>query len=131
MKKVLLLPALLAGSLVFSQQKNELVAPPPPPEPPKVESPAPPPMPPKPAPPPVDDYGDFMKRNKNVKSLGWSDDGNTMRVHLKSGKEDVYDLGDRAQKQKAESIYGKLPIAPPPPPAPPSPKMPPPPPVEQ
>ena len=130
MKKVLLLPAMLAGILVFGQKKEEAVPPPPPPAPPELITPAKPPKPPKPAPPPVDDYGAFMKRNKNVKSLGWSDEGNTLRIRLKSGKEEVYDLDDKTQKQKAETLYGKLPMAPPPPPEAPAPP-PPPPPVEQ
>lgn len=120
MKKTLLLPALLAGSLALGQE------PPPPPPPPKMVKPAPP----KPPAAPVDDYAAFMSRNKNVINLSWNEDGNTVRIQLKSGKEEVYNLADHNQKQKAETLYGKLPVAPPPPPAPPAPP-PPPPPVEQ
>ncbi|HEU4633833.1 MAG TPA: hypothetical protein VFS22_07610, partial [Flavisolibacter sp.] len=70
------------------------------------------------------EYQAFLKRNPGVKSIGWS--GNKMvRIHLKSGKEEVYDLKDKGQVQNMESKYGKLPQAPPPPPVPPAPAVPP------
>jgi hypothetical protein len=122
---------LLTVSLASAQTKKEKVPPPPPPAPPVLNI-APPP-PPTPPPPPKksktsipDDYKAFLKRNPDVKNIGWSEN-NIVRIHLKSGKDEVYDLNDKDQVQKLESKYGKLPVAPPPPkplPPPPPPKAP-------
>jgi hypothetical protein len=116
-KRFLVALAILTASISFAQQKK---APPPPPAPP----------PPKVNnekfrfPPPIvypdglpDDYKAFLKRNPTVKSLGWSE--NKVHIHLKSGKEEVYNLNNEAEVRKLENKYGGLPMSPPPPPPPP------------
>jgi len=111
--------AVIATSVAFAQTKKQNVPPPPPPAPPVVA------MQPAPAPPPPAKaehelpaaYKAFLKRNPNVKSLGWSK-GNVVRVHLKSGGEEVYHMNNQAEAEKLESKYGQLPAPPPPPPAP-------------
>jgi hypothetical protein len=113
-KRFLVALAILTASISFAQQKK---APPPPPAPP----------PPKVNnekfrfPPPIvypdglpDDYKAFLKRNPTVKSLGWSE--NKVHIHLKSGKEEVYNLNNEAEALKLENKYGGLPMSPPPPP---------------
>ena len=76
-----------------------------------------------------DDYKNFLKRNKEVKAVSWNNDGHTLTIRLKSGREEKYDLDIKEQKDKLEKRYGKLPEAPPPPP--PVEALPPTPPVEQ
>jgi hypothetical protein len=120
-KRFLVAVTILAASVSFAQQKKQ-----PPPPPPKVNldkfvPPPPPPPPPKaPAKERMDlprDYSAFLKRNPTVKNLSWSED--KVRVHLKSGKEEVYNLNNREEMQKLQDKYGDLPVAPPPPPPPP------------
>ena len=62
-----------------------------------------------------DDHKAFLKSNPGVKNIEWSEN-NVVRIRLKSGKTEVYDLDDKEQAQRLESKYGKLPVAPPPPP---------------
>jgi hypothetical protein len=119
-KKFLVALAILAGSVSFAQQKKQA---PPPPAPPKVNvdkfvAPPPPPAPPDqqrsglPK-----EYKAFLKRNPTVKNLSWSE--NKVRIHLRSGKEEVYNLDNTEQRQMLKDKYGELPVAPPPPPPPP------------
>jgi hypothetical protein len=104
---------------------HEFSTTPPPPPPPvaQVEMVVPPPPPP---PPPVinkhiaDEQNAFMKRNPQVHGLSWSDEGKTLRIQLRDGREESYDLNNAEDAQKAERVYGKLPVPPPPPPAPPA-----------
>jgi hypothetical protein len=113
-KRFLVALAILTASISFAQQKK---APPPPPvpPPPKVDNEK------FRFPPPIvyldglpDDYKAFLKRNPTVKSLGWSE--NKVHIHLKSGKEEVYNLNNEAEALKLENKYGGLPMSPPPPP---------------
>jgi len=122
-KRFLVAVTILAASVSFAQQKKQ---PPPPPAPPKVNldkfvPPPPPPPPPKaPAKERMDlptDYQAFLKRNPTIKNLTWSE--NKVRVHLKSGKEEVYNLNDKEEMENLKEKYGELPVAPPPPPPPP------------
>lgn len=140
MKGIFVALALLATSATFAQQEKEKQPPPPPPPPPKVvdvkevhPAPAPPPAPPvvalteaQPVPPepPIrpeenssNSYYGFLKRNPTVKSLDWSDD--SVRIRLKSGKDEIYDLKNAEEAQKFKDKYGELPAPPSPPPAPP------------
>lgn len=125
MKKRLLVIALLAGSVTFAQEKKTKQPPPPPP--PKivdvkeVHPPPPPPPPPKVvmerfSSPGNADYQAFLKRNPTVKGIGWSKD--KVRIHLKSGKQEVYRLNNEEDVKKIENKYGELPAPPPPPPPP-------------
>ncbi|HTM91794.1 MAG TPA: hypothetical protein VL095_05220 [Flavisolibacter sp.] len=117
-KRFLVAAAILTASASFAQQKKQ---PPPPPAPPPFMDVRPVPPPP---PPPVTPhkqkadlstgYRTFLKRNPTVKSVGWSD--NKVHIHLKSGKEEVYNLNDTEQMQHLKDKYGELPVAPPPPP---------------
>ena len=100
----------------MSQVKKAIPPAPPPPPPTAVESVEAPPPPPVQAPAPVpDDYKDFLSRNPSVKSIAWLKD-NKVRVQLKSGTEEVYDLGNKQDTEKFTARYGALPEAPPPPP---------------
>jgi hypothetical protein len=140
-KKIMSLTVVLlsAGMVMAQQQGKKLPAPPPPPPVPGVnfnapppppvvvqadmaEPPAPPPAPPTP-PAKVDKlssgaYEAFLHRNPQVEGLGWSDEGKTLRVQLKDGSEETYNLDNKEQAAKARLRYGKLPTPPPPPPAP-------------
>ena len=122
-KRFLVAAAILTASTSFAQQKKQ---PPPPPAPPPVMDVRAVPPPPPPPPPVVPDkqgvgmfkdYQAFLKRNPTVKSIGWSED--KVHIHLKSGKEEVYNLNDTGQMQHLKGKYGELPVAPPPPPPPP------------
>ena len=117
-KSILVAVALLAGSITFAQKKMK--QPPPPIENLKE-------VPPLPTPPPKaelpKDYQDFLQRNSTVKGLSWSQE-NKVRVHLKSGKEEVFDMNNKEDAEKLKNQYGELPAAPPPPPPPPAPKKP-------
>ncbi|MGN6401059.1 MAG: hypothetical protein ACTHMD_11435 [Flavisolibacter sp.] len=128
-KTVLVAFALLTASVSFAQQKKHK-QPPPPPPPPVVKLDklaAPPPPPHKPPPPPKvtrehlpspsnADYQAFLKANPTVKSIGWSED--KVRIHLKSGKDEVYHLNNEADMLTLKNTYGELPAPPPPPPPP-------------
>jgi len=131
MKRMFVALALVATSSTFAQQKKIKQPPPPPPPVADVKDVPPPPPPTTPPPPRIDskhfasplnkEYQDFLKRNPDVKGIGWSEN-NTLRIHLKSGKEEVYDLNNEADAQKLKNKYGELPPPPPPPPAPKAPK---------
>jgi hypothetical protein len=132
-KRFFVVVALLAGSVTFAQEKKTKQSPPPPP--PKivdVKEVHPPPPPPKAPPPPKviregfpssnnADYQEFLKRNPTVKGIGWSED--KVRIHLKSGKQEVYNLKSKEDVLNLKNKYGELP-EPPPPPPPPPPKLP-------
>lgn len=120
-KRFLVAVAILGASVSFAQQKKQ---PPPPPPPPTLNLdkfvPPPPPPPKAPAKGRMDlpkDYQAFLKRNPTVKNLSWSE--NKVRIHLKSGKEEVYNLNDTEEIENLKDKYGELPLAPPPPPPPP------------
>lgn len=99
----------------------------------KKEKPSPPPPPildakditPPPAPkdpprveyfpsPGKENYKAFLRNNPSVKSVSWSE--NKIRIHLQSGKEEVFDLNNKEQMEKFKQQYGELPVPPPPPP---------------
>jgi hypothetical protein len=71
---------------------------------------------------------EFKKRNKDVKSVHWKQ-GNIIVIEKTDGTVEKYSLDVATEKEKATSLYGELPIAPPPPPAPQVAPPPPPPPV--
>ena len=119
-KSILVAAAVLAGSITFAQKKMK--QPPPPPPPPPIENLKE--VPPPPPPPKVElskDYKDFLQRNPTVKGLSWSKE-NKVRVHLKSGKEEVFDMNNKEDVEKLKNQYSELPTPPPPPP--PAPKKP-------
>jgi hypothetical protein len=144
MKKTFLsLAAVLFTTGLVMAQQTEKKAPPPPPRPPAHEfsmtpPPPPPPVaqvemvaPPPPPPPPQTinknisvELNVFMKRNPQVQGLSWSDEGKTLRIQLRDGREESYDMNNAEEAQKAERLYGKLPAPPPPPPAPSTPPLP-------
>jgi hypothetical protein len=71
---------------------------------------------------------EFKKRNKDVKSVHWKQ-GNIIVIEKTDGSVEKYNLDVATEKEKATSLYGELPIAPPPPPpaplvAPPPPPVP-------
>lgn len=117
--------AIVSGTVALAQKKEKNIAPPPPP-PEVIKKEIPPPPPPKVemerfSSPDVADYKEFLKRNPTVKSIGWMEN-NHVRLHLKSGKEEVYDLNNEEQAKQLKTKYGELPAPPPPPPAPKAPK---------
>ncbi|RDV15167.1 hypothetical protein DXT99_10900 [Pontibacter diazotrophicus] len=69
-----------------------------------------------------EDHSAFLKRNPEVKQLGWmigDSFGRKVRmlvVYLKSGDTETYDLDHDYNMDMAESKYGTLPALPPPPP---------------
>ena len=106
-KQLMLVIGVLSATLVIAQDKN--IPPPPPPAPPVQNLTLPPPS--------IDnDYRSFLKRNPLIKSLGWSANGSIIRIRLKSGKEEVYNLNSEKEITVLKGKYGRLPIAPPPPP---------------
>jgi hypothetical protein len=123
-KSIFVAAAVLAGSIAFAQKKEK--QPPPPPSPPIVnvnEIPPPPPPPPMKAKEALPkDYQAFLKRNPTVKGIDWNN--TEMRIRLKSGKEEVFDMNNNEDVEKLKNQYGELPAAPPPPPPPPAPKTP-------
>src|SRR6476620_8790810 len=121
-KTILSLTAVLfATGMVMAQQTEKKAPPPPPPPVVQVEMVAPPPLPPPPPPPArmkkdlSDEQNAFMKRNPQVQGLSWSDEGKILRIQLRDGREESYDLNNAEEAQKAERLYGKLPVPPPPP----------------
>jgi hypothetical protein len=125
-KSIFISMAVLAGSLVFAQQKKEKPYPPPPPPILDVKDITPPPPPLAPNDPPKnlieyfpspgnENYRAFLRNNPSVKSVSWSE--NKIRIHLQSGKEEAFDLNNKEQMEKFKQQYGELPIPPPPPPA--------------
>jgi hypothetical protein len=58
---------------------------------------------------------EFKKRNKDVKSVHWKQ-GNIIVIEKTDGSVEKYNLDVATEKEKATSLYGELPIAPPPPP---------------
>lgn len=121
-KTIFLAVTVLAASASFAQKKIKQ----PPPPPPAMDVKEIPPPPPPPPPPKVElyekfpspgnaDYQAFLKRNPTVKRIGWGNK-NLVRIHLKSGKEEVYDMNKEDDVQKLKNKYGELPAPPPPPP---------------
>jgi hypothetical protein len=126
-KKIFVATALLASIISFAQQKQQNAPPPPPPIMDNIPPPQAPEAPPPPAiqfeKAPLPDngaYKAFLKRNPTVKGIAWSDK-NAVRIYLKSGKEEVYDLNNPEEAQRLKKKYGELPTAPPAPPTPPTP----------
>ncbi len=132
MKKAFLVVGLALAVTVTASAQNKKKEPPPPPEPPQPPAVVVHEIPPPPPPPPPlplqedfpDDYKAFLKRNPSVKSLGWTFQ-NELIIRLKSGKEERYQLNEKASRAAAEAKYGQFPAAPPPPPKPPVPPKPP------
>lgn len=126
MKKSIFVAAAVLGTLVvFAQKKDK--QPPPPPPPVVIMNEVPPPPPPPPPPPKAKealpkDYQAFLKRNPTIKGIDWSE--NKVRIQLKSGKEEVYDMNKEEDVKNLKNQYGELPAPPPPPPPPPTPKAP-------
>jgi len=112
-KSIFIVFAVFAGSLVFAQQKKEKPSPPPPPPVLNAKDITPPPPPSIPNDWPQADKA-FLNRNPSVKSVGWSE--NNIRIHLKSGKEEIFDLNNKQQMENFRKHYGELPVPPPPPP---------------
>jgi hypothetical protein len=106
-KQLMLVIGVLFATLIIAQDKN---VPQPPPPVPAVENLTPPP------PSIHDDYKSFLKRNPLIKSVGWSTNGTIIRIRLKSGKEELYNLNSEKETTVLKRKYGRLPIAPPPPP---------------
>ena len=63
-------------------------------------------------------FNSFIKRNPDVKHVYWIHSPSKLKVQLKDGTEEIYDLTNRESKKRAENKYGVLPTAPPPPPPP-------------
>lgn len=117
-KSIFIALAVLAGSTVFAQKK---LKPPPPPPPVANVKELPPPPPPPPAPDQLSASKVFFDHNPDVKSIDRNN--NEVRIRLKSGKEEVFDLNKVEDAKKLKDKYGEL-QAPPPPPAPPAPRSP-------
>lgn len=120
--KIFVVAAILAGSVTFAQKKAE--QPPPPLPVVNINEVPPPPLPPKL---PViqninlsEDYSSFLKSYSTIKDIGRSE--NKVHIHLKSGKEEVYDMNNESDVQKLKNKYGELSAPPWPPPPPPPPK---------
>jgi hypothetical protein len=121
-KSIFFAIAALAGFVAFTQQKQTKQSPPPPKV--SLEKFVPPPPPSK-QPSKVKtehfassknpDYQEFLKRNPTVKKITWAYK-NTVRIYLKSGKQETYDLKKEKDMQNLKNKYGELPAAPPPPP---------------
>ena len=114
-KSIFLIASVLITSATIAQQKQEKKPPPPPPPKVNVEKFVPPPPPSPPSLP--DDYKAFLKRNPTVKGVSWMDK-NKVRIRLKTGKEELYNLNNESDAQKLKNTYGDLPAPPPPPPPP-------------
>ena len=124
-KSIFIAVAVLAGSTVFAQKKLKQPPPPPPPVADVKEVPPPPPPPPPAEPPAPDQLSGskvFFDHNPDVKSIDRNN--NEVRIRLKSGKEEVFDLNKEEDAKKLKDKYGELPAPPPPPPAPPAPQSP-------
>ena len=108
------LPLMAATVLSFRSMAG--MQPPTPPAPPVMDVPAPPP--------PVEFSAgnpsfDFFQRNPKVKYVAMKSLNGEVVVTLKSGKKEMYDFSDAAQKETFTNKYGRY-IPPPPPPAPPA-----------
>jgi hypothetical protein len=115
-KSIFIAVAVFAGSMAFAQKKEKQTPlPPPPPLVVIVNEVPPPPPPPKEALP--KDYQAFLKHNPTVKGIDWNN--TEVRIRLKSGKEEVFDMNNKEDVEKLKNQYGELPAAPPPPPPPP------------
>ena len=115
MKKIIFLALTAFSGLISSAQQKQTKPPPPPPKV-NVDKFVPPPPPPK-EPSKNRDYQGFLKSNPTVKRLAWANQ-NTVRIYLKSGKLEAYDLKKEKDVQTVKNKYGELPIAPPQPPKP-------------
>ena len=60
-----------------------------------------------------EEFNSFMKRNSDVKQVYWIHSPSKLKVQLKDGTEEIYDLTNRESKKRAENKYGALPSAPP------------------
>lgn len=121
-KSIFVAVAVLGGSVAFAQKKEQ--QPPPPPPPPvvivnEVPPPPPPPQVPKPKEALPKDYQAFLKRNPTVKGIDWNN--SKVRIRLKSGKEETFDMNNKEDVERLKNQYGELPAPPPPPPPPPPP----------
>ena len=63
------------------------------------------------------DYANFLNRNKDVRSLNWSNDNKNVTISLNDGTSETYLLWIPGSKQRAIDKYGVLPTPPPPPPS--------------
>ena len=62
-------------------------------------------------------FNSFIKRNADVKNVYWLNTPLRLKVQLKDGTEETYDLTNSESKKRAENKYGVLPFAPPTPPS--------------
>src|SRR5436190_2094273 len=112
-KQLIVATALLASTVAYSQQNEKAPLSPPPPKVEAIEPPRPPPPPPPPPAPGLivsTSYSDFLSKNKQVKSLEWSNE-ERVTVYLKSGKKEVYHLNNKVEAKNMKDKYGDLPAA--------------------
>jgi hypothetical protein len=121
-KGILVAVTLLTGLVLVAQQQKEKPPPPPKVLDVKVPPPAPPRVPISKQNSWLKDEEAFLKNNPPVKSIGWSE--NKITLHLKSGKEEVFEVNNKEQMDNFRKQYGELPEPPPPPPPPPPPAKP-------
>jgi hypothetical protein len=121
-KSIFVAVAVLGASAVFAQKKEKQPPPPPPPPVVIVNEAPPPPPPPKAKEALPKDYQAFLKRNPTVKGIDWNN--SKVRIRLKSGKEETFDMNNKEDVERLKNQYGELPAPPPPPPPPPAPKAP-------
>lgn len=117
-KSIFVVAGVLATSITFAQKKEKQLPPPPPPVVDVSEVPPPPPPPPNKVEISKDEQA-FFKKNPTVSGI--ERNNNKVRIHLKSGKEEVFDLNNKDDVEKLKNQYGELPVTPPPPPPPPPP----------
>ena len=120
MKKSIFVMAAVLATAITSAQKKDLQPPPPPPPPPVMNANEVPPPSPAPVPQKLEvakEQKAFFKRNPTVSSIDRNN--NEVRIHLKSGKEEVFDMNNKEDVEKLKTQYGGLPVTPPPPPPPP------------
>lgn len=118
--------ALMGVSLTMAQNSHKRPTPPPPPPPPVLTLNPVQPLPPSPPEPPSiqviskEDHR-FLQQHPEIQSMEWTD--NKLRLHLKSGADESYQMDLREDQQKWATKYGgRLPVPPPPPPPPPTPQ---------
>ena len=115
-KSIFVAVAVLGASAVFAQKKEKQPPPPPPPPVVIVNEAPPPPPPPKAKEALPKDYQAFLKRNPTVKGIDWNN--SKVRIRLKSGKEETFDMNNKEDVERLKNQYGELPAPPPPPPPP-------------
>jgi hypothetical protein len=108
MKKTLtVLAALLITGILAANAQSKKEIPPPPPPPEKLISPCTA----EPA-----TWNTLYRLNPSVANS--SREGNKIRIRLKNGTKEEYDLNNEAEKKGFIEKYGVIPVPPPPPPPP-------------